>query len=68
MAILIIIIIAILVTSRMIIIMEVISIVIVKPMNISRLQMVMRIDSLGTIMMSLVAATEVNIMVAVQSM
>jgi hypothetical protein len=53
--------------SRTNMIMEVISIVIVTPMSTVRLQMAMKISSLETVTIDLIALGAVKIMVAVQS-
>jgi len=59
---------SILMISRTIMIMVVISIVIVTLMNTVRLQIAMKISSLKTLMMAMIALRAVNTMVAVESM
>uniref|UniRef100_A0A0A8YUS6 Uncharacterized protein n=1 Tax=Arundo donax TaxID=35708 RepID=A0A0A8YUS6_ARUDO len=56
------------ITSKMIMIMEVISIVIVTPTNIVRSQMAVKIGSLESMMMAVIAIRAANIMAAVQRM
>uniref|UniRef100_A0A0A9GBL9 Uncharacterized protein n=1 Tax=Arundo donax TaxID=35708 RepID=A0A0A9GBL9_ARUDO len=56
------------ITSKMIMIMEVISIVIVTPTNIVRSQMAVKIGSLEPMMMAVIAIRAANIMAAVQRM
>ena len=59
---------SILMISRTIMIMVVTSIVIVTLMNTVRLQIAMKISSLKTLMMAMIALRAVNTMVAVESM